>query len=303
MNESGKKFTIDDISKMNERFKPRRHRLNSPEWSNNSTQWNALRKSPDGRTSLKFPFGNTYCNSFVEYWETLPDKENMGFLGFSDDKKYKEHKFTYLRNFDEVELNNWLETIGNAVAICDYLHLTYALNYIKVDGDPSEHLTEIAELRKKAKIYEANQEPSEATFQAADELTSYCNKFIRNSKIFNKIDSIIAPPSSTPGKKYYLAERIARELAKIFNWENLQCAIISTNRDGLKNLTYAEKLPALIKSIFVTKPNVIQNKSILVLDDLYQSGTTMNYIGKLMLDNHANIVYGLACEKTLTNDD
>ena len=47
----------------------------------------------------------------------------------------------------------------------------------------------------------------------------------------------------------------------------------------------------------------VKGRKILLIDDLYQSGITMNYVAMLLLEQGAKKVYGLACEKTCRNDD
>ncbi|HEV7516029.1 MAG TPA: hypothetical protein VGR07_06990 [Thermoanaerobaculia bacterium] len=40
-----------------------------------------------------------------------------------------------------------------------------------------------------------------------------------------------------------------------------------------------------------------------MVDDLYQSGISMNYVAMELLAGGARAVLGLACEKTCSNDD
>jgi predicted amidophosphoribosyltransferase len=48
---------------------------------------------------------------------------------------------------------------------------------------------------------------------------------------------------------------------------------------------------------------VFTDRKVLLLDDLYQSGVSMNYCGLLLLQAGAKKIFGLACEKTCRNDD
>jgi predicted amidophosphoribosyltransferase len=48
---------------------------------------------------------------------------------------------------------------------------------------------------------------------------------------------------------------------------------------------------------------VFTGKRVLLVDDLYQSGISMNYCALLLLRAGAKKVFGLACEKTCRNDD
>jgi predicted amidophosphoribosyltransferase len=46
-----------------------------------------------------------------------------------------------------------------------------------------------------------------------------------------------------------------------------------------------------------------KGKTVLLVDDLYQSGVSINYAAMLLLDAGAKKIFGLSCEKTCSNDD
>lgn len=64
----------------------------------------------------------------------------------------------------------------------------------------------------------------------------------------------------------------------------------------------ADKLDTLVDTIEVDD-GIFAGRNVLLVDDLYQSGTSMNYCGLLLLRAGADRVFGLACEKTCRNDD
>ena len=70
----------------------------------------------------------------------------------------------------------------------------------------------------------------------------------------------------------------------------------------LKNLTRSEKIEALLGSVTVDGRKVA-GKTIVVVDDLYQSGLTLNYIAEELRAAGAKSVLGLAAIKTLGDDD
>jgi predicted amidophosphoribosyltransferase len=47
----------------------------------------------------------------------------------------------------------------------------------------------------------------------------------------------------------------------------------------------------------------LEGRTVLLLDDLYQSGISMNYVAMELLAAGVKEVFGLACEKTCRNDD
>ncbi len=74
-------------------------------------------------------------------------------------------------------------------------------------------------------------------------------------------------------------------------------------RREMKETPADERLQELDGTIEVLDPAAVKGKRILIVDDLYQSGTTMNYVGRLLLNSGASCVYGLSCEKTCSNQD
>lgn len=73
-------------------------------------------------------------------------------------------------------------------------------------------------------------------------------------------------------------------------------------RPPIKNSALTEKLGA-IEGTVEADAAAFRGKSVLLLDDLYQSGVSMNYVAMVLLEAGARKVLGLACEKTCTNDD
>jgi predicted amidophosphoribosyltransferase len=75
-----------------------------------------------------------------------------------------------------------------------------------------------------------------------------------------------------------------------------------TPRRSIKEVGLAQKLDTLLGTIEVDK-GIFEGKRVLLIDDLYQSGISMNYCALLLLRGGARKVFGLACEKTCRNDD
>jgi predicted amidophosphoribosyltransferase len=73
-------------------------------------------------------------------------------------------------------------------------------------------------------------------------------------------------------------------------------------RGQLKGVSVDAKLDQLRGTVHVD-PHAFQNKRVLIIDDLFQSGTSINYVGMLLQQAGARKMFGLACEKTLGNFD
>ena len=120
---------------------------------------------------------------------------------------------------------------------------------------------------------------------------------------YDSADCVVAMPSSRLKKTFDLPSYLAGKIASATGKKNL-CDAVRTvkQRKQLKGLPVDEKLDALKGTVRVDG-NAFQGKTVLIVDDLYQSGISLNYVAMLLLEAGARKVFGLACEKTSTNDD
>ena len=127
--------------------------------------------------------------------------------------------------------------------------------------------------------------------------------FLNEMTCYKSADCVVAMPPSDPTKAFNLPRVLAAGIAKGWGRADLSASVITTaKRDGLKNKSKAEKLATLRGTIAVDQ-EVFRGKIVLLVDDLYQSGISINYCALLLLEAGAKKVFGLACEKTCRNDD
>ena len=274
-------------------WKPRRYRLadfdrplKAPgEISQNSQDWN-----------LSFPFAET----FVPAFEMVCKVDHIDFRRSQTGSRH----YTFLKNVSDKkieDIKNWFSIISQYVALRDCLGLSFALDYDKEDGDPNKPQTQIGSLRSRAKPY--NAEATLETFSAADELAQACLDFLQKVQCYNSVDTIVAMPPSKPNKKFDLPTYLAIKIAKKWGKTNLSNAVWTVRkRLPIKNIALEDKLQALENTIQVD-PDLFKGKTVLIVDDLYQSGISINYVALLLLEAGAENVVGLACEKTCRNDD
>lgn len=287
-------------------LEPRRHRLSDPSWFNLS--WGALRNPVEFTSDwcLSFPFFETFCPAFDEFCRSLSGTSVIERLPFErlDGKRVN---YTFLKNTDEDKLNaigEWISTVSRVVGIRDFLRVSFALDYTCERGNPERGFTSIAKLRQTAKLYGDSDMPSTETLAAASRLAEACINFIRQSKAYFQADAVVAVPRSDPAKTYSLPGFIADRISKDIGLVDLSGAVKTTkSRREMKETPAKERLAELDGTVTVVDRNAVKGKRILIVDDLYQSGTTMNYVGMLLLESGASCVYGLACEKTCSNQD
>ena len=281
-------FTEDDIRKMDMSRRQLR------------TEWKKViyaPEKPEDNWKLLLPFANTYKNAF----ETMCDGINA----------YPYHKgggrLTIFLNGTEgdeeapKEAVEWVAKVGDPVAMKDYLAISFALDYDREGGSPQKPQTKIGALRGQAKPYGG----AAATLQtkgAADQLVEHCVEFLNTMTCYESADCIVAMPPSDPTKPFNLPRYLAKKIAKEWGREDLSKHVTGAPRNSIKGVSRDQKLDTLLGTIKVEE-EVFTDRKVLLLDDLYQSGVSMNYCGLLLLQAGAKKIFGLACEKTCRNDD
>jgi len=246
--------------------------------------------------SLRLPFCETFSTSF----ESMCNVSSTGF------REGNGNFYTYLKDVDQSDIDdveNWISTVGSYVAIRDCLYLSFAIDYSLEAGNPKNQRTRIGTLRRDAKLYDDSIPVTQRLYAAADELFQYCMQFLSEVHCYDSADVIVAMPPSRPDKQFDLPLYLAGKISKEWGKADLSDSVRTTKkRPSVKDQeTVTGKLEVLEQSIEIDR-NVFQRKNVLILDDLYQSGVSMNYVAMLLQEAGARNVLGLACEKTCRND-
>jgi predicted amidophosphoribosyltransferase len=124
-----------------------------------------------------------------------------------------------------------------------------------------------------------------------------------NIKGFENMDCIIAIPPSNLHRQYQPVFLIATALgAKLNIPVYLDCLIKNPNEE-LKNVTDSTLRYNLLKqSMQISQKYNLANQNILLVDDLYRSGSTLRVATELIYENcNANNVFVLTMTKTRSN--
>ncbi len=264
------------------------------------TEWAEVIRKPrtsEENWSALLPFPNTYENAFQTMCVTTAhphhahgDRLCLFLNGTAGDPEPPE------------EVARWVETIGKPVAMKDFLSLSFAMDYDREGGSPQKPQTPVGALRAQAKPYGGSAANAQTTV-AADTLAELCVSFLVEMTCYSSADCVVAMPPSDPSKQYNLPQYLAERISELWGRENLTQHVRTTKaRSSIKALPMAQKLDTLLGTIEVDE-NVFSGKKVLLVDDLYQSGISMNYCGLLLLNAGARKIFGLACEKTCRNDD
>lgn len=98
-----------------------------------------------------------------------------------------------------------------------------------------------------------------------------------------KFDVIVPVPPSTPREVQpvlLLAEGIGRALGIPF----VHCVSLTRSTVGLKDVTDLAERQKRLEGLYAVEADPIRGKNVLLFDDLFRSGATMNAVTKVLLD-------------------
>lgn len=187
-------------------------------------------------------------------------------------------------------IKDWIEKQGTTIFIRSLLSSCIALD-VNVDI-VNEAKTEIGDLEDKAK----HQQDENAISKLTDLLCYKINE--------NKEEFYIAAVPANKDKDFDLPTLLAKKIA-----EKLGCLDITdrfayqNSKRALKSIGIGDKWQELERSNLVFDRHNLENKPIILLDDKYQSGTTLHYVASKLQQTGFDTIYGLAIVKTMKDDD
>ena len=198
-------------------------------------------------------------------------------------------RIRYEAEFDEIAA--WVKRQGSRVFLRDCLYTSVALSPNFSGG----MRTKIGELEYQAK-WRSNS-------AATSELAERCVGAIKDLFNDKDVDQICAVPL-TPGKRFSLPSRVAKIVSRRLGKGDITADFRFWGEKGsLKNVKLDEKWGVLDKAQLRFDGADISGKRIILIDDLYQSGTTMQYAAMKLQEAGAYQVCGLSMVKSLSNDD
>jgi len=189
-------------------------------------------------------------------------------------------------------IENWVRRQGTRVFIRNCLPLCVAIDFnMRSEGE----YTDVGKLEDRAK--------SRRDQDAIELLTNLCCDTVRELPFYKDVSAVAAVPAR-PGKDYDLPTVIADEISGVlgipdltpnFNWFG--------DKGSLKKVPLEEKWERLDAADLRIEEMEIDRDAVLLVDDLYQSGTTMQYVAMKLLEAGADLVYGLALVKSWGDAD
>lgn len=264
-----------------ERFKALRASDDAKRICFGSIHKNALKPSDGARSAGWFnvPFAETISSVFP--WPLFRNTKGQ-FGGYyrvvSDDQEFSEISQWLTENADVVFIRSLFST---AVAACEH--------YVT-----SEKRSRIGDLEHSAK-YEQNS-------AATSELVEVLERIYRRMHAGRRIDVLASIPPSTPGQQSLpnlLTARLAERLGVPDLTGNLRW---NGPKPSIKELSVDEKWAAL-DGVGLTVDDVFAGKNVLLIDDMYQSGSTAHFVGGAIRAVGANDLHLLAVSKGRRDTD
>ena len=197
--------------------------------------------------------------------------------------------------FDEPTYNKialFVNKYYQRVFINDQLFVSMALGMHQEykDGDDEPSHTRIGELEYEAKYNENN--------DAVQQLIAETVDFIKTTPYYQNASCICAMPSS---------KNLTKEIAKqaVLSFNNMKdlsdCLYFENEKEEVKDKDGNQRWNVLEKANLIVKED-LKDHVVILFDDLYQSGMTMQYVAMKILEAGATNVYGLALVKSLRNN-
>jgi predicted amidophosphoribosyltransferase len=188
--------------------------------------------------------------------------------------------------------------LQRVVLIDDDLDESYALAFHRQMSSAGGHeRTPIGQLVREAKPYDQAGSPGDPT--KARLLAAHLAEFVREHPTYQRANLMLAVPPSNPNKAFDLPTLLAEEIARATG-QSVATAGLRKTRDTrpMKACrTIKEKIDNL-SGAFVADPSVFRGQSVVIVDDVYETGFSLNEVGRTVRQAGAALVLGLAATKT-----
>lgn len=257
-----------------------------------------IKKSVSSNSTKRINFSSSHVGALKKYkdhWKiTLPFTESIQSIikkEIGNDIDLFVSEYGVWRSITNDEYNNWYDFISrykDIVFLRDCLDISLSLSMNIIENGSR---TEIGELEYQSK-YNSNDD-------AEKQLVSLCEEWINKLPYYKDADLICAVPSKTPDN---LPQRIADKLN--ITPINISNTISWTSKTkDVKNAEKVEDKINILEESGFTIDNIeqLKDKVIILFDDLYMSGVTLQYIAMKLKEAGVQRVLGLTIVKSRSN--
>lgn len=201
-------------------------------------------------------------------------------------------QYVFLSDKGQIEKAlKWQETRKSLIFLRDLLDCSLALDFNFAEAGT---YTKMGSAEHQAK---ANGDATAVSY-----LTHRCLSAVTKLCLYKECDSVCAVPPS-PGKAWDLPEEITKRVAEKSQKANISPFVrFHKAKQSVKSLALRDKWGALESAQLVVSSN-IKGQKIVLIDDKYQSGTTLQFVASKLFAAGASEVLGLSCVKTWRDTD
>ena len=195
------------------------------------------------------------------------------------------------------QVSNWCDRCGNTVFLHDCLHASVALGYNFRFEDNGRFRTEIGQLEHDAK--------QSGDAEAIGKIAMQMETLISTFEPYSSADLICSVPTQE-GKDWHLPSEVAKRVSTATGKPDVTgWFLFGREKPSITNCSQKEKWDALENTEFKDNEvdSALKNKTVILIDDKYQSGVTLQYVASKLLERGASQIYGLCAVKTMRDDD
>ena len=228
---------------------------------------------------FKVPFGGGLDRLFP--WDLYPDKNRAGSC------------WRYTKSKDEFgAIKEWMERQGRRVFLRDCLYASIALS-LNFEENTEDTKTAIGKLEEQAKYHQG--------MDAVKALAGHCINTIKDFPLYDKADFVCAMPSQN--KDYDLPTAIVSIVSEATQKPDItKCFSFGAEKKSARAASIDEKWD-IWENAKLTFNGDLTGKTIILIDDKYQSGITIQYVAMILQKAGAGRVLGLCMVKTRSNTD
>ena len=234
--------------------------------------------------TFNVPFGDGFKRIFP--YELFPNPRDQ----YHEDAYWR--SIASEEEFQEIE--SWTKQQGERVFLRDCLYASVALSLNFTDLSEGKRTT-IGELEYLAK--------QRQDMDAVRELAKYCKNAILDLPLYKDADLLCAIPPR-PDKEFDLPSLVTSivsdDLGKPDITEHFR---FNGEKKSVKSASLDEKWDSWEEAQLTFDGPDITDKTIILIDDKYQSGTTIQYVAMKLQEFGAYQVYGLSMVKTMRDTD
>lgn len=117
------------------------------------------------------------------------------------------------------------------------------------------------------------------------------------------LNLIVPVPPSRSGRRFQPVPLLAKEIGRLLGWQSCPDCIIKTREtDELKVIYDYQKRLDQLKDAYSVATDKVMNQNVLLIDDLYRSGATLEAVGNVLREvGKARKVFALTFTQTRSN--